>query len=82
MIKQLSRKYKIQLLKDLYQRKISLSDLIPETIETWYFRNGIYTGLGLKLTEAEFAEYSSKRPKQKNLIYKLQEGNEPLKEDE
>jgi hypothetical protein len=36
----------------------------------------------LKLTESEFEDYTSKRPRQRNIIYKLQEGNEPLMGEE
>jgi hypothetical protein len=77
-----NRKDKIQLLKDLHQRKISLSDLLPETIIIWYCRKGIYVNGELKLTESEFEDYTSKRPRQRNIIYKLQEGNEPLMGEE
>lgn len=81
-----SRKDKIQLLKDLHQRKISLDDLIPETTVIWHCVNGIYELFreknSLKLTEAEFKEYTSQRPKQKNIIFKLQEGCEPIPEEE
>jgi hypothetical protein len=73
-----NRKEKIQLLKDLHKRKISLSDLVPETIIFWYCRKGIYEHGELKLTESKFKEYISKRPRQCNIIYRLQEGNEPL----
>ncbi len=79
-----SRNDKIQLLKDLQRGKISLQELIPETTVVWYCVNGIYTHScstdELQLTEAEFKEYTSERPKQRNIIVSLQEGNEPLKE--
>lgn len=78
----MNRKDKIQLLKDLQQGKISIEDLTQETVVIWYCENGIYSHAfsnnGLKLTEKEFNQYISNRPKQKNLIFRLQEGNEPL----
>ena len=81
-IKLQSRKDKIQLLNNLKQGKISLHDIIPETEVIWYFGNNVYTSLSEKdnliLTEAEFKEYTSRRPKQKNIIFKLAEGCEPI----
>lgn len=79
----MNRSDKIQLLKNLQQGKISIEDLTPEKIVTWYCEKGIYMQQfidnALTLTEIEFNQYISTRPKQKNLIFKLQEGNEPLK---
>ncbi len=79
-----SRKEKIQLLKDLQSGKISVTDIIPGITVIWLFKKDVYASYSEKgkliLTEAEFKEYTSERPKQRNIIFRLQEGNEPLKE--
>ncbi len=77
-----SRKAKIQLLKNLQEGKISLHEIKMETPILWNCANGIYTRFlakdGLQLTEKEFTDYVSKRPKQKNIIFCLQKGYEPF----
>ena len=82
MNKPQNRKDKIQLLKDLQSGKVSIEEIIPKTIMTWRCVDGIYTSFlekeTIRLTVPEFKEYISKRPKQKNIIFKTQEGNEPI----
>ena len=79
-----SRKEKINLLNDLRNGKVLLTDMLQETIVLWFYDNGIYSASyndkSLQLTEAEFQEYISKRSKQTNLIMKPCEGCEPIKE--
>jgi hypothetical protein len=78
----MNRKDKIKLLKDLQQGKISPEELIPPTTVLWFYEDGIYElfteKTKLRFTEAEFKQYTSKRPKQKNLVLAADPGCEPL----
>jgi hypothetical protein len=51
----------------LQQGKVTIEQLLPETVFIWQFDDGLYkTGL-IALTESESREYSQKRRKQKNI---------------
>jgi hypothetical protein len=74
---------KINLFKEISKGRKSLSELTPETVRFWYHKvDGSYSSGELKLTRAQFEQYSEAHPRQRNIIYTLQEGNEPIIDDE
>jgi hypothetical protein len=45
-------------------------------------KDGLYSSGVLKLTRQAFVQYMQEHPKQRNFVYMLQEGNEPLIDQE
>jgi hypothetical protein len=80
--KLLDRIDKINLLKDLGKGRKLIQDLIPETVRFWYCRDDNCSSGDLKLNREEFEQYSRARPKQRNIIFTLQDGNGPLADEQ
>jgi hypothetical protein len=41
-------------------------------------KDGLYSSVERKLSKEAFEQYIQEHPKQRNIVYMLQEGNEPL----
>ena len=67
----MNRKDKIQLLKDISERRKQVSDLQPETVEMWLIdETGMYVEpfKGLQLSKAAFESYKLKASNRAMLV--------------
>ncbi|MEJ7738526.1 MAG: hypothetical protein WKF97_13935 [Chitinophagaceae bacterium] len=76
-----TRKEKIQLLKDLQQGKVSMGDIMPQRVELWFKKKGIYRNdqKALVFDEEQWEEYCQRNQwKNVRLLVFVNAAEEPL----
>jgi len=82
----MNRENKIKLLKAIADGKTTIKRAFMPEVRMYYEdENGMYSvhfknGASQKLTREQLEAYNKKHPAKVNLIYRRQEGNEPIQE--